>query len=191
MQTLHKPDRDNWPQWDEFFVAYATKSPPYLGGMMHYRPPIRHFFWGGRIPPVPRGIYATAHGHMQGLGGGPSFFDQRFQGVQPLLYPAYSNSLACNIVTRAQRETFWRDSSKVRWSATEVLCSPWKREATSKLDRGHRKWPSNIQMQVIPDNFSLFSLKHFWGHCTTARVQMKHATCMTNVRRRRPLVAEK
>jgi len=39
---------------------YATKSPPYLGDMMHYRPlPIRHL--GGRVPPVPRGIYATAN----------------------------------------------------------------------------------------------------------------------------------
>jgi len=37
---------------------YATKSPPYLGEKMHYRHPIRHFL-GGRVPPVPRGIYAT------------------------------------------------------------------------------------------------------------------------------------
>jgi len=29
--------------------------------MMHYRPlPIQHL--GGRVPPVPRGIYATANG---------------------------------------------------------------------------------------------------------------------------------
>jgi len=32
-----------------------------IWGDMTYRPPIRHFFLGGgRVPPVPRGIYATA-----------------------------------------------------------------------------------------------------------------------------------
>ena len=34
---------------------YATKSPPYLRDMMHYRPlPIRHL--GGRVPPSPAGF---------------------------------------------------------------------------------------------------------------------------------------
>jgi len=32
------------------------------GDMMHYRPPIRHL-GGGRVPPVPRGIYAFMAQH--------------------------------------------------------------------------------------------------------------------------------
>jgi len=67
------------------------------GDMMHYRPPIRHFFlWGGRVP-VSRGIYATASdiGSLQRIS---TYGTNRFACMCVLLlFMIIRKSFACSV----------------------------------------------------------------------------------------------